>query len=329
MAMGPIVHIGFHKTATSWFQLHVYPRVRGHRVVDRPLVRRALLGGDAFNFHADAARAALGVGAGEGVILCEEDLSGVLHNGVVSGYVAKEVAARVRAALPDARVVIFVREQGSAALSWYLQYLREGGTASLRRYLFPELYRHLGHDRPFKVPRFCWSQLDYAGLVRRYDDLFGRDRVVVLPFELLRRDRAALLARLGAALGVELPDPGPARANEAYRRGLLPLVRTANLFTRRSVVDKAALLHLPYWYTVRKALFERLNRLAPLGPPPRPHTALDVPTRAWIAQRFWRCNRYLAERTGVDLAELGYATAEPDRPAPAPARSPALAWFKN
>lgn len=73
----PIVHIGFHKTATSWFQQSVYPLVTSHRMIDRDLIRATFVDGDAFSFDPAAARTALGMdAAGLPLLLCEEKLSG-------------------------------------------------------------------------------------------------------------------------------------------------------------------------------------------------------------------------------------------------------------
>ena len=149
-----------------------------------------------------------------------------------------------------------MRAQHKAALSWYVQYVREGGTGSAARYLFADTHRHIGKSRPFMVPRFDFSQLDYRGLIETYDALFGRDRVHLFAYEMLARDRKATLARLCADLDLALADQplDTRRVNDSYRRALLPLARFANLFTYRSVSDKRTLVHLPYWYTVRKAL---------------------------------------------------------------------------
>lgn len=326
--MEPIVHVGYHKTGTSWFQSSVYPSVTTHALADRRTVREVFLAGDAFDFDPAYARDRLDLDKGtRPALICEEDLSGVLHNGTASGFVAREVARRLHATMPDARIVLFVRAQGSAALSWYLQYLREGGTRSIRRYLFPELYRHLGHVRPFKLPHFDFSQLDYRGLVQRYDDLFGRERVLVLPYEALLQDSSDLLAQMGAALGVTLVARSNGRSNAGYRRGLVPLIRAANLFTRRSVVDKTTLVHLPYWYVVRKELFEQLNRLSLFGVRPRPEAMLGPEIMQWIAQRFHCSNRWLASRMGWDLAALGYALDPPSNNVRLPA-PPLLAWTR-
>src|SRR5689334_3250233 len=117
--MRPLVHIGYHKTGTSWFQKRVYPRLTSHTVVDQRAIRETLMGRDAFDFDPAAARAALGLDRpDQPVVLCEEDLSGVLHQGLASTYIAKEMAHRLHAMLPDANILIFVRAQRTAALSW-------------------------------------------------------------------------------------------------------------------------------------------------------------------------------------------------------------------
>jgi hypothetical protein len=330
MAVRPIVHAGFHKTASSWFQDRVYPGVTSHRLVDDRLARETLLGGDAFDFDPVAARRALGADdGGPPLLICEEDLSGVLHNGVVSSYIAREAARRVHATLPEATIVLFVRGQVSAAASWYQQYLREGGTASARRYLFAESYRHLGHARPFKVPHFRFYQIEYRGLIEHYDTLFGRDRVIVMPLETLRRDRAGTLAALGARIGADLPDPGPGHANDAYRAGLIPMLRAANTLTARGVTDKLTLAHLPYWYIVRKAGFKRLNRLSVFGNPPDAKRLLGGELIAWIGQRFWQSNRWLAARTGEDLRAFGYPLDPPPAPLDRPGRKLPLGWMRH
>jgi len=328
--VGPIAHIGYHKTATSWFQRYVYPFVGSHRYIDRRVVRSTFLEGDAFGFDPAAARAAMGLDH-EALppILCEEDLSGVLHNGVVSTFVAREVARRLHSTMPEATIVIFVRAQASAAASWYQQYLREGGTTGVHRYLFPDQYRHLGHVRPFQMPHFCFSQLDYRGLVERYDALFGRDRVIVLPYEHLAADCPQLLQRMASLLDIALPEGKSGRLNAGYGAGLIPLLRFANLFTCRSVIDKMTLLHIPYWYTVRKALFKELNRSGLFGKPPSPERLLGRETIAWIGQRFWQSNRWLEDRMGIALGPLGYAIDPPPVPIQKPARALPLRWVGN
>lgn len=317
----PIIHIGFHKTATSWFQTVVYPQVTSHRLVDRELVRATFMDSDAFHFDPVHASRQLELGADpRPLLICEEELSGVLHIGAASTFVANEVALRIHSTMPGAQIVIFVRNQVDAAASWYLQYVKEGGTASPRRYLFPDEYLYPGRLMLFKTARFDFAQLDYSGLIATYDELFGRDRVHIFAYEDLKADRTALLDRMQRELGFEL-DHASIRSdlvNAAYRRGLLPVARAMNHFTARQVANKRTLVHLPFWFRARWLILERLNSLPILGRPPAPRVLLDGPTRAWIADRFAATNAWLETRMGRSLAPLGYSVG--DRPLAAPPR---------
>lgn len=331
MSPRPIVHIGVHKTATSWFQQHYYPFVRSHRQVDRIAVRRAFLAPTAFGFDAAAARRALALDDAGALpaLICEEDLSGVLHNGgLTSALIAKEVGVRLAAAIPDAQIVIFVREQASLAAACYQQYLREGGTYGPRRYLFPADYRHLTRERPFKTPRFEVSQFAHAGLVGWYDALFGRENVHVFAYEAFARDRSRFLDAYRAALGLEVaPLPPSPRVNASYGRWLMPVARALNLLTARSVADKRTLVHVPYWYPVRKRILDGLAGVPVLGRPPSPAELFGGEAVAWMRGTFAADNARLAARMGVDLAGLGYALAAP--PAPRPERPRLLAALRN
>jgi len=327
----PIVHIGFHKTATSWFQTAVYPRVTSHRFVHRELVRSVFMDSDAFHFDPAEARQRLDAdGDLRPPLICEEDLSGVLHIGAASTYIAKEVARRIHATMPDAHIAIFVREQVDAAASWYLQYLKEGGTASAHRYLFPDEYIYPGRLMLFKTARFNFSQLDYAGLIQAYDELFGREQVHVFAYEQLREDSAAFLSHMRQSLGFtlaggEIPSD---RVNQAYRRGLVPVARAMNHFTGRQVANKRTLLHLPFWFRTRREILDRLNAVPLLGRRPSARTLLNTSERRWIRERFASSNAWLSERMGCDLAALGYSVGEHEL-APAPQRTRLLRWSRK
>lgn len=329
----PIIHVGLHRTATSWFQSFVYPRADSHRFIDRRLVRATVLGAPAFTFDPMAARRALGLDDGKvPFAICEEDLSGVLHDGgLASRLVAAMAARRLHAMSPDAQVVIVVRAQPALAASCYQQYLREGGTASPLRYLFPEEHRHLGNVRPIKTPRFDFSQFDHDLLVAHYDGLFGRRNVHVFAYEAMMRNPAALLDEFGRRFGLVLGNAPPTtrRLNGAYRRGLLPIARFANLFTERMVSDKRVIVHVPHWYTVRKALLELANRAPLLGRPPSAERLFGADAVRWMEWRFAAANRRLAERMEVDLGALGYPVHEPAAPPPKPRVPRWRAWMRN
>lgn len=301
---GPIVHIGYHKTATTWFQNSVYPHAVGRRYVDRRVVQQALLRPSALCFDPDAARALLG--AGDGPILCEENLSGYLHNGGLHGFLSAGIAERIRATLPDARIVMFVRAQPSMIAASYNQYVRAGGTHRPHRYLWPEDYLHGAAAEPWKVPRFQFDHFDYHRLALRYRSLFGADRVHVFAYEALAADRDGFLRDFAAALGLafDWAAIGAAGRNASLNAAGMRVARLLNRLTARSVLDKRALLHLPFAYAARRPVLGATERL-PLRRV-SPERVLGADAVRWIERRYAESNAALADAFGLDLAAYGY-----------------------
>ena len=310
----PIVHIGYHKTATTWFQDHVWPAATSHDFVPRHAAQRALLSAPGMHFDAAAAEATLGLAArGRPVVLSEENLSGYPHNGGLHGLIAPEMARRIRAVLPDAQVVVFVRNQRDIVRATYAQYVAGGGTWSLRRYLSGKAGKHGALTRPYKAPAFEWEHFEFDRLIAHYDTLFGRDNVHVYPYEWLA-DADALLLRLRRDLGVALP-AGLAQRRRANRSlGALGLIvlRLFNLFTRQSVVNKSYWVDLPGGQGLRHAAKWLLKRL------PTRALALPADLAGRIDSHYASSNARLAAMRDLPFDALGYPLALALAPAVAP-----------
>lgn len=329
--MSAVIHVGYHKTGTTWFQKRFYPRVTSHRYIDRERVRHAFIEDTAFKFDPEAALDRLGTHSGEDVILCEEGLSGYLHNGGLMGHFSKAMAERLHQVFPDATIVIFIRSQPEMVASCYQQYVRGGGTHSPQRYLFPDLYLHGAASEAHRVPRFCFDLFDYLPLIQTYSALFGRERVKVYPFEAMKAGGSDFLRTFADELGLAIDVEAVTREREngSYALPLIPLARIMNLFTYRTVADKRCLVHIPYWYTVRRALLESLNRTGLFGKAPSARRLLGAEIVEWIRERFWQANAELAHRYALPLAEHGYPVAKPNRAVPRPSRRASLAWLNE
>jgi hypothetical protein len=304
----PIVHIGYHKTATTWFQKSCYPAVRNFAYVPRERVKEAFFSDTPFSFDPDKAREVLQLDAVLPPILCEEELSGYLHNGGLLGYLSAEMALRIKAVLPDARIVIFIRSQPDMIAATYQQYIRGAGTHSVRRYLFPSRYIHGAAAEPYKIPRFSFAHFEYDRLIAHYDKIFGRENVHVVPYENFRSDVAATLAEMQRALGIEtdLNAKTCKRQNQSYGAALIPLARFLNLFTARTVLDKRTVINIPYWYTVRRSILETLNGTGLFGKAPTAERLLGKDICAQIADYYAESNCRLAALRDLPLKELGY-----------------------
>lgn len=299
---GPIVvHIGYHKTGSTWLQRELFPKVRNGRLVSRPVIRRELLVPHPFRFDPQAARRNILEAAGGRAILSEEELSGNLHTAGLHGAMSKEIAQRLARTFPDAHIVVFVRDQMDMVASSYKQYVEGGGTGSIRRFLRPA-------PSPHKTPNFSLEHLAYDGLIGLYDSLFGSEAVHVYPFEALRRERDAFVARFAADLALDL-DPADlsfAPRNVGYRRWTLRIVRVLNHFHDREIPNTSCWIGIPGFQPVVRRLGSALNRLPFMGPSETLEDWLDPASIARIEERFRESNERLEKSRVLGLRAFGY-----------------------
>lgn len=324
----PLIHIGLHKTGTSWLQVHLFANPGTgfwNAAPDRMTKRksRAKFGSYFFyraadgnvlredGFDAEATRAALGVERvpdGHCLVVSNERLSGhPMSNGIDRSWICN----RLHETLPQARVLMVVREQRAMILSNYMQYLKYGGPRSIEGFLAPE--------NDARAPALDPGYWDYDRLALTYIRRFGRENVLVLPFEMLRQDPQGFVARICSFAGVAplqqaLPATHRENASQNYLtctalRLFSPLIRSSRgngfapaLFGRR--VGQAVHLGLQKYLglLVPRALNERVKR------------RLLARAAAAVGTAYQASNRRLEELTGLDLRPYGYDL--PDEAAP-------------
>lgn len=302
----PLIHIGYHKTGTTWLQSGLFAeRSAGFC---RPWVsreiRELLVFPDGYTYEAARAREGFRVGIEAAEmsqlvpVLSDERLSGSPHAG---GYDSALLCDRLAEVFPEARVLIVIREQESAILSVYRQYVRNGGAAPLSKYLRPR--------NPAEIPQFRFSHYEYHHLVGRYLKRFGKEQVCILPFEQLRKAPAAFLARISAFAG--LPEPTGIPSGNVYE-GMGPvtvvLKRWFNTVFVRNSLNPAA----RFYVKDHEQKFSRLDRAFPRG-------MGDGIVRRWrsevaklVGDRYAMSNQMTGEMIGCDLTDYGYRLPEID-----------------
>lgn len=197
----PLIHIGYHKTGSSWLQKRIFNQENWSFV--SPFSRDKEIGEMLIYVHPlDFAPKACGAyflpritkakNAGLMPVISYERLSGDFQSG---GYDSKEIADRLIQVFPEAKIFVVIREQKSMALSMYKQYIVDGGTNSLKRFLFPTT---MGKGR---IPLFSFDHLNYHRLIKYYMQIYGRENVCVLTFEAFKANRAEFLGDLFSFLG--------------------------------------------------------------------------------------------------------------------------------
>ena len=315
----PVVHIGHSKTGTTWFQKSFYPAVTSHRFIDSKVLREALLEPNGLAFDAEHARdLILGAAAGMPPLLSDERLSGSNVGGGLHGMVAPEMARRIKAILPDARIVIGIRAQPDMLAASYSQYVKGGGTYGVKRFLFPDSYFFPGSPYRTQAPRFDLAHFDYQRLIRLYFDLFGKENVHVLLFEQFRAGPLDCATSLARKLGLAFDETGISEKvrNPGLNANSLRVMRAYNLFTARKMRDKTYIVHVPGLFEARKKLHRLLGKL--FRRKSSSERLLGEATVCWISARFASSNRELGEMLNIDLGAFGYPTETPETPPPSP-----------
>jgi hypothetical protein len=311
-----LLHIGYHKTATSWLQGHLFKhpesplRTVGKKKVDAPA--RQIIRARPLEFDAAAVRALFEPqlrrisDAGLLPVVSNERLSGHPSSG---GYDSKEIADRLAAVFPEGRVLIVVREQRSVIHSVYKQYVLAGGPLSFEQFVEAPV------DPGDRVPGFDFRFYEYHHLLDHYRDRFGPDSVLVLAYEQFVRDPRGFVRAIGEFAGRQFDDaliealPYGSMLKRTPSAVVIEATRVGNRVARRSQYNPAPFVDSP-WLSghLRKLARGRaLATIVPRGVAGRKDDALRREVAEAVGDRYRESNGITAELSGLDLGGYGWA----------------------
>ncbi|MFO8033142.1 MAG: hypothetical protein R6U22_11420 [Desulfohalobiaceae bacterium] len=263
----------------------------------------------AYTFDTSLALRKLNCNSNDRVILCDEDLSGNFHSGGLHGGWTKEVAQRLAATFPNARIVIFIREQKSLLSSIYQQYIREGGTHKPYRYFHPYVFLPRRGFQPSKVALFSFEHFRYPYLIRLYQNLFGSENVFVFLYEDFRTNYNQFIKLFRSKLNLDIEESAISweHQNISYQRYALALARFINHFTWRDVVDKRYWFPVPGLYMYSHKWIQSTNKRLPLGGYLNYESLFNSGLIKKINQIYRDDNRWIMEHFDLPLDKHGYA----------------------
>jgi hypothetical protein len=225
-------------------------------------------------------------------VASDERLSGSPHAG---GWDSATIAKRLAAVFPAARILIGIREQKSVLYSVYQQYVRDGGAASLWSYLHP---RHSS-----QIPQLRFQHWEYHRLIALYQELFGSQNVLVLPFEWLQMREEEFLGRILTFAGCGTDrETVPGHRYPSFSAFTLLVKRQSNrVFVRNSLSPSA-----PFYVKDHESRFEAFDRLVPKAFSAGLEKRWRAEIAHWVGQGYGASNRRTAELTGLPLESLGY-----------------------
>lgn len=265
-----LIHVGFHKTATSWMQRRLFTLGHGfHPVAGHREAHDLVVAPHGFEFDAGRLRDALGAGAakaaeGAAPVFSSEILSG---NPFFGGHGSDVFAERLAAGAPGARILVSIRDQMRILPSIYQQYVRRGGALPYDRFFEP--------DTIVGYPAFSPAHFEYDRLVTRYQALFGAERVLVVTQEAIGADAAAAAAAIARFAGAEafqgLDRAAAERDAPSEPEFALPVLRRLNHARREALhpwpaLDGGGALYRAAAWLARKAPgTEGLRRRRPVS----------------------------------------------------------------
>ena len=194
-----LVHVGMPRTATTSLQFNLLSRHSGACYIGKPHTKTrdavarftrgltydvALDPGPALEDFARDSLAPLLREHGGPVVISEEEFATSTPTSRVG---PQQIAERLHALLPDASILVTIRRQDHALPSLFGHMQRMG-------FFGPEdwgLFLHALEATPLLA-----AAVDHAAVVRRYEKLFGADRVHVIAYEQLLEDPGAYAERV-------------------------------------------------------------------------------------------------------------------------------------
>jgi len=250
-----ILHIGYPKTGTTWFQKEFFPKINNYKFFD-PFALKKLFGEKISMVSPKEVKNKL-YQPKEKLIISDESMIGgfrkIQHN-----------ALQYKSAFNFATVIIFIRNQFEFLLSAYSQYIKEGGVKRINDFLFMEDKNSLYGGKKYLY--------DYT--IQIYQEIFGKENVHVYLFEDFRINPKLFIHEFCKRYNfkINLNELNFARKNKKLSSILLSLKRYSNYLTKKQplwinsdFVKKKYLVHIPYWNGFTQKLFDFNNRINCIG----------------------------------------------------------------
>lgn len=297
-----LIHIGYPKTATKWFQNNLFPNVKNYTYIHHNTVKRTIIEPNSLNFAALLLPSELQMV--KKVLISEENLVGSIQDGGMQRLQTKEIALRLKHLFPNATIVLFIRNQKSLIASAYLQYIKMGGNYSVNRYLFHREYSFTSNRKLFSFELFKYDEI-----INLYHELFGPDKVFIYLYEEFSRDPKLFAEKFALHHGLEVDTNALnySHVNQRYRTGLILLSKFLNCFTRQPILFKYHLIHIPKWHFYTRELRRYLSQFTIFGKIPSDEKVLGKSNINYIHNYYIKSNAKLIEFfKKQSLEEFGY-----------------------
>lgn len=211
------IHVGDYKTGTTWLQESVFPfhpeiQFLGDHFEDNELkqVLTELTDVRDLEFNDKKLRNKFI----QNMRLENNKISGISREALsqsnyITGEHAKRNTQRLKEVFGEAKIIYVIREQISMLGSIYSQYIKMGGTRNFNDWFLD----------PIEC-RGIIERLKYDKNIAMYEEVFGKQNVLVLLFEELRSDKKSFLKKLYSFIGCKNIDFEPIESKKVINTSL-------------------------------------------------------------------------------------------------------------
>lgn len=316
--MTPLLHIGHYKTGTTWLQEQVFgrrdrgfwpiapddlPPVESAKFAGYPAVvcrQRELLSPHDHDYRLDWRALIEGRPQDAVPVVSNERLCGYFMGSGLDSYA---IARRLKRGFPEARILITIREQRDMILSSYTQYLKRGGVIPLNSLV--------GRKHDQRLAFFSSVYFEYHNVVETYQDMFGAENVLVLPYEMFRARPQTYLDRIYEFAGAcgpadWIPDFSRKSNETAGTAGLAARRRLSRLLHSTSLNNFSGIGRISKKIGLASGIETMLQAVPGAFDQRMTKTFKRQIAKAHPDGRFFDSNRRLEQAVGLQLASYGY-----------------------
>jgi hypothetical protein len=200
------LHLGMPKTGTTFLQARCFPYLKGVRYGDQQMMNlldRVIYTNPTFldlQKTKQQAEDLLENIVEESLLISHERLFG---NMLMNYHDNLYLTNCLRALFPKAKIIIVIRRQDDLVESIYKQSLQSCYHQRINRFLnYRKNKFEDARDQP-ALPNLDVKQFNLHKYIQTYVEQFGRERIAVLPYELLKQEPGVFFDKLFAFLNVE------------------------------------------------------------------------------------------------------------------------------
>ena len=288
-----ILHIGYPKTGTTWFQKNYFPFVKNAVFISNRKIK-TLLGSNNNRFPEELVIKKVSELKQKGrLIISAESLVG-------KPQIMQQSATYYKNVFGSATIIIFIRNQVQKYASIYSEYIKAGGVKKLENFLInTEGELHAGE-------KHCYDKT-----LAIYQSVFGKDNVKVYLYEDFADDIKGFVNdfTIENNIDIDLKSLKYKRVNKSLSPNLMNIKRLTNKFTKKKTgwrnldpSGKAYIFHIPYWYEFTYVVFKLLSKLNNQS-----KEILTSEQNDFLAAYFKKSNQRLIDEFGItDIKKYGY-----------------------